>query len=162
MGWDGLRWVGLIFGPHPTMIPTESGQGLWNPRKSTLQNPMKNTPMPGRAKNDAFQPYQNLISPISIIRRRFESSRRDLGVIWGHLGVTRGVIWGSSGHDSVGHLGVIVVSSRGHLGVIWGSFGHHLGVIGYFCKTLYIRSQREEIVSAEKEFQGIVLNRPVE
>ena len=25
LGWDGLRWVGLIFGPHPMMIPTWPG-----------------------------------------------------------------------------------------------------------------------------------------
>ena len=32
----------------------KSRQGFWNPRKSTLQNPIFNTPGHGRAKNGGF------------------------------------------------------------------------------------------------------------
>ena len=37
LGWDGLRWVGLIFGPHPMMIPTWPGGRRVGPNLQFLQ-----------------------------------------------------------------------------------------------------------------------------
>ena len=51
--WEGLGGPETRFSSLKT-YGFKSSQGLWNPRKSTLQNPMNKTPGPGRAKNDGF------------------------------------------------------------------------------------------------------------
>ena len=57
---EGLRRLETQYS-NGKFFDFKPGQGLWNLRKSTLQNPMSNTPGAGTAKNEGFQAHQNLV-----------------------------------------------------------------------------------------------------